>query len=188
MGVPIINTGPMSVDDFHAFTASRPDDERWELIEGKPVMNATASSLHQIIVKNLLVCLDRVESETNASWQSMPGISVRVSRTSAPVPDVLVRPGDQARLIECGDMIVAFEVLSPTTEDLDLEWKRTAYASMASLQHYVVVAQDAVEIVCFDRATGFAERRVGRSDARLDLPAIDASLALADIYRRTGLL
>jgi len=37
MGVPRIDLAPMSVEDFFAFTDSRPDDERWELIDGEPV-------------------------------------------------------------------------------------------------------------------------------------------------------
>ena len=34
MGVPIISTDPMTVEEFYAFTDTRPDNEKWELIEG----------------------------------------------------------------------------------------------------------------------------------------------------------
>ena len=37
--------GQMTVEDFLAFTRSRPDEERWELIEGRPVMQASPSNL-----------------------------------------------------------------------------------------------------------------------------------------------
>jgi Uma2 family endonuclease len=84
-------------------------------------------------------------------------------------------------------MIVAFEVLSPSTQDLDLRWKRQAYAKLLSLEHYVVVAQDAVDIVVYDRANGFAERRLAKSDANLNLPALGVDIPLAEIYRDTGL-
>jgi Uma2 family endonuclease len=188
MGVPVVDTGPMTVDQFFEFVEGRPDDEKWELIDGEPIMNATSSGLHQIIVKNLLTCLDRIERANNPSWHSHPGISVRLSRISAPVPDVLARPNNRIHRIECDDMIVAFEVLSPSTKRLDLGWKRKAYASLPSLQHYVVIAQDAVEIACFDRASGFMERRMNKQEISLELPALGVSLPLADIYWRTGLL
>jgi Uma2 family endonuclease len=84
-------------------------------------------------------------------------------------------------------MIAAFEVLSPSTSDRDLKWKRAAYAGLPSLMHYVVVAQDTIEVVVFARDTGFAERRLRTLDAVLALPPLGASLALADIYRGTGL-
>ena len=47
----------MRAEEFFAFTATRPDDEKWELIEGEPVLNASASFLHQIIASNLIVSL-----------------------------------------------------------------------------------------------------------------------------------
>jgi hypothetical protein len=31
---PDVDIGPMTVDDFYAFTDTRPDDEKWELIGG----------------------------------------------------------------------------------------------------------------------------------------------------------
>ena len=50
MGVPHLDSGPMRAEEFFAFTATRPDDEKWELIEGEPVLNASASRLHQTII------------------------------------------------------------------------------------------------------------------------------------------
>jgi hypothetical protein len=34
MGVPAIHAGPMTVEEFYAFTDMRPDEEKWELIDG----------------------------------------------------------------------------------------------------------------------------------------------------------
>ncbi len=84
-------------------------------------------------------------------------------------------------------MIVAFEVLSPSTAKRDLRWKRKAYASLPSLQHYVMVAQDRGEVLTYDRANGFSERLLGNSGASVELLAIGISLPLADIYRDTGI-
>ena len=38
MGVPTIKTGPMTVDEFYEFTDRRPDEEKWELIDGAPIL------------------------------------------------------------------------------------------------------------------------------------------------------
>jgi Uma2 family endonuclease len=191
MGIPEIDVGPMTVEEFFAFTDSRPDDEKWELIEGAPVLNATPSYLHQRIAGNIHSRLWVLAAEQPRAWTVIPGIGVRITGTTLPVPDVLVRPdtppGGNPRGRECDDMIAAFEVLSPSTSDRDLKWKRAAYAGLPSLMHYVVVAQDTIEVVVFARDTGFAERRLTTLDAVLALPPLGASLALADIYRGTGL-
>ena len=190
MGVPTIKTGPMTVEEFYAFTDRCPDEEKWELIDGEPVLNAAPSRLHQAIVKNVLFALTLLEREVSATWEVLPGLGVRVSETNRPEPDVIILPRTGATLDLQGrdrsDALVAFEVLSPSTEDRDLRWKRAAYTSLASLTHYVVIAQDSVEVVVFARGSGFAEQRLRSLDDSLELPELGISLPLAEIYRGTG--
>ena len=176
----------MTVEEFLAFVAARPDEEKWELIEGEPIMNAAPAYLHQRIVRNLILTLGRHETPACA-WAVIPGISVRLSDISAPVPDVMVRPRDFLKGVICDDMIVAFEVLSPSTAKRDLRWKRKAYAILPSLMHYVVIAQDAVEVLTYDRAHGFVERRIGDLRDKVELQALGIALPLAHIYGETGI-
>ena len=178
----------MTVEDFLAFTESRPDDEKWELIDGEPVLSPSPSYPHQIIVGNLIACLRDWSMTETAVWAAIPGIGVRLSDFRAPVPDVLIRPADSLKGSVCDDMIVAFEVLSPSTADRDLRWNRKAYADLPSLVHYVVLAQDALEVVAYDRAGNWTERRLEGVDAVLDLPAVGARLPLGQIYWRTSLI
>jgi Uma2 family endonuclease len=107
------------------------------------------------------------------------------------VPDVLVRPDNPPKgdplSRECDDVIVAFEVLSQSTTSRDLRWKRAAYTGIPSLTHYVVVAQDAIDVVVFAREDGFSERRLNALNAVLEFPALGISLGLSEIYRKTGL-
>ena len=177
----------MTVAEFFAFTESRPDEERWELIDGAPILKASPSYLHQIVVGNLIEHLRAEQRRLRPPWAVLPGIGVRLSDLKAPTPDVLVRPARLMAGNHCDDMIVAFEVLSPSTADRDLRWKRKAYAGLDAVQHYVVVAQDAVEVVAFDRASGWAERRVEAAGSALDLPALGVTLPLAALYADTGL-
>ena len=191
MGIPTIKTGPMTVDEFYEFTDQRPDEEKWELIDGEPILNAAPSRLHQGIVKNVLFALTLRERELSAAWEVLPGLGVRVSETKRPEPDVVIIPrsgaspdlGERDR----SDALVAFEVLSPSTEDRDLRWKRAAYTSLASLTHYVVIAQDAVEVVVFARDNAFAEKRLRSLNDSVEVPALGISLLLAEIYRGRGL-
>jgi Uma2 family endonuclease len=191
VGVPVISTDPMTVEEFYCFTDTRPDNEKWELIEGEPVLNASPSPTHQWIVKNLLIVLGNRERQLDASWAVLPGLGVRVSRTNRPEPDVLIIPratfsSDPSKR-DTNEVIAAFEILSPSTAERDLRWKRTAYTGMSSLTHYIVIAQDAVDVVVFARETGFTERRYRLLGDSLELPALGISLPLSEIYRDTGL-
>jgi Uma2 family endonuclease len=191
MGVPFIKTGPMTVDEFYEFTDTRPDEEKWELIDGEPILNAAPSLLHQWIVRNVLFALISLEPAESASWAALPGLGVRVSETNRPEPDVIILPRTGGSFDLQGrdrsDTVVAFEVLSPSTKERDLRWKRGAYTSLKSLTHYVVIAQDAVEVVVFARETGFAEKRLRSLGDAVEVPALGISLPLAKIYRGTGL-
>ena len=190
VGIPVIDSGPMTVDEFYAFTDTRPDDEKWELIGGEPVLNASPSPMHQWIVRNVVVALSNREREIKAPWVVLPGLGVRVSEKDRPEPDILVLPSDHHRpdhRRDRNDVIVVFEVLSPSTEGQDLGWKRKAYTSLSSLTHYIAISQDAVEVIVFARDNEFAGRKFRSLDKTIDLRSLGVSLPMVEIYRDTGL-
>jgi Uma2 family endonuclease len=191
MGVPTIRTGPMTVEEYFAFTDTRPDNEKWELIDGEPILNASPSGTHHRILKNVIYLLAAAERAKSGSWEAIPGIGVRVSATSLPEPDAMILPAGTILSDPYGrqtaDVIATFEILSPSTADRDLRWKWTAYTSLPSLTHYVVIAQDAVDVVVFARAEGFAERHLRSLNDLIEIPTLGISLRLAEIYRDTGL-
>src|ERR1700733_9364320 len=82
----------MTVEEYFAFTDTRPDNEKWELIDGEPILNASPSPVHQWIVGNLLVALRNRARDLRASWAVLPGLGVRVSEVNRPEPDVLIIP------------------------------------------------------------------------------------------------
>src|SRR4051812_48425103 len=180
----------MTVEEFYDFTDRRPDEEKWELIDGELILNASPSEFHQWIIRNLVVAFALQERELAASWAVIPGIGVRVSNTSRPEPDVMIvpkKPRLSAAQRDTREAIVLFEIMSPSTSSRDLKWKRAAYTSTPALSHYVVIAQDAVNVVVFERAGGFEERRLTSLSDVVEFPALGARLPLAEIYRDTGL-
>ncbi len=73
-------------------------------------------------------------------------VRVVTPRGDVMYPDVLVacgarRDGDK----EVRDPVVVVEVLSGSTEERDHGFKRWAYATIPSLKHYVLIAQDRAE-------------------------------------------
>jgi Uma2 family endonuclease len=193
VGVPTIKTGPMTVEEFYDLTDTGPDNEKWELIDGEPILNASPSPVHQWIAKNLSVVLANRERELKGSWAVLPGLGVRVSRTNLPEPDLLIMPRSafsaNPSQRDTGEMILAFEILSPSTMDRDLRWKKTADTDLPSLTHYVVVAQDAVDVVVFTRDTGFAEPRYRSLPDTVESPELGIAAAIRNLPRhRTGIV
>jgi Uma2 family endonuclease len=188
MGIPVPTTGAMTVDEFYAFTETRPDHEKWELIGGEPVLNASPTGIHGMIVSNVITALSNRERQINAGWAVLASTGVRVSDKDRPEPDVLVVSGDDPLWSrDRNDLIVALEVLPPTTKERDLGWKRDAYTGLASVTHYVLIAQDAVNVIVFAREDSFRKRTFRSFDDAIEFRSLGVSLPVAEIYRRTGL-
>ena len=177
----------MSFGDFLAFLDTRPDEEKWELVEGRPVLSPSPVYFHQIIVGNLIVEFSAALRGAHPRLVAIPGIGVKVDEFNAPVPDVMVRPLDSLEGSFCDDMIVAVEVLSPGTAHRDRNWKRQVYAALPSLQNYLIVSPRKVEATLFSRADGFAEHRLTDPAGSIELSALGLALPLPKLYRDTGL-
>jgi Uma2 family endonuclease len=177
----------MTVEEFLAFTQSRPDEERWELIEGVPVLNASPVNVHQIIVLNIARSLMSHKDLSGASWLVSLGIGTRVpvSPNSLPQPDLYIQEGPATFEAVTDDALVLFEVLSKSNTKTDQAWRCRVYASIPNCQHYVTVSLKRAEVIAYDRATGWEERTALGLDAALDLAAIGVTLPLEDVYRYT---
>lgn len=180
----------LSIDQFLAFTRSRPDEERWELIEGVPVMNASPVRIHQLISGNIVSVLLHEKQRLGAAWLPMLGVGTMVpaSPNSLLVSDVYVQGGGLADFSsKTDDALVIFEVLSRSNSKADREWRKRVYASVPNCRHYVTIATNAVRVTVNDRDTTWAERTIAGLIEALDLPALGVSPRLADIYRWTPL-
>ncbi len=183
----------MTVEEFLAFTETRPQEERWELIEGRPVLNPSPTNWHQTITLNIGSALGRIKLETAASWTPLLGIGTQtpLATNSLPQPDVMVLEhaisGEPSPVTD--DALVLFEVLSRSNTKVDQAWRRRVYASIPNCRHYVTVSQRAVSVTRFDRGTQWQGVTLDRLADVLDFTALGrgASMPLAEIYRWTPL-
>ena len=183
----------LTVEKFLAFTESRPQEERWELIEGIAVMNPSPTKWHQVIASNISAALVVIAVKHGYTWVPALGVGTRVpiSPKSLPQPDVMVfeHPLEDDAMPVSDDAIVLFGVLSPSNTKSDQSWRRRVYASVPNCQHYVAVWQKDVRITRYDRATGWEAAHCEGLTAALDLPALGkkVSIPLSEIYRWTPL-
>ncbi len=177
----------MTIEEFLAFTDSRPDGERWELIEGRAVMNPSPTDWHQMICMNIAGALIAAKDAVEAGWMPLLGVGTRVpnSPNSLPQPDVFVKEGRLDGTSVTDDALVIFEVLSRSNTKADQAWRRRVYASVPNCQHYVTVSAREARVVRYDRADGWTGETLEGLDDTLGLAAIGVDMTLRDIYRWT---
>jgi Uma2 family endonuclease len=178
----------MNFGEFVAFLDTRPDEEKWELVEGVPVLSPSPVYVHQIVVGNLIVELATQLRARKAALVAIPGIGVKVNEFNVPVPDVMIRPLDSLDGSFCDDMLLACEVLSPGTASRDRKWKRQVYAALPSLRHYLMISPKRVDVTLFSRERAFEEHRLTDPSAVVELADLGVAMPLASLYRDTGLV
>ena len=178
----------MTIEEFLAFTDTRPQEERWELIEGVPFMNPSPVRMHQLIAVNISAFLLNEKERLGAAWLPMLGVGteVPISPKSLPQPDVYVQAGGEADMSRVtADALVIFEVMSRSNTKADQAWRRRVYASVPNCRHYVTVALESAEVTVYDHDTQWKARTIKGLAASVDLPAIGVTVPLARIYRWT---
>jgi Uma2 family endonuclease len=182
--------GRMDMATFHAFRDGRPNREKWELIDGVPVMMPPPLLVHQRICRNLETMLnDRLQSY-KPDWAADREIGVLVpdDDTYNPEPDVTVIDLD----VEIGQRYAerfyfVAEMLSESDRDWVLGAKLGYYQRHENCLSVLFVRQDRVAVAFFRRANGWAREELVEPGARLDVPGIGDIGGLSDLYRYTPL-
>ncbi|MGH8652943.1 MAG: Uma2 family endonuclease [Gammaproteobacteria bacterium] len=78
--------------------------------------------------------------------------------------------------------VLVIEVLSPSTERLDLVEKRLNYQSLPSLHEYVLVAQDKPEVRIFRRAEAGWDLEIFAANDTVRFQSVDLAVPIAEIY------
>ncbi len=153
-----------------------------EYIDGQVYAMAGASTNHNRIVANILSALHAKLRKTPYE-PFASDMKVQVSEDFY-YPDVLVVCNHQGNDYGVTDApILIVEVLSKATRKIDQTLKRQAYQSLASLQEYVVIEQDFVDVEICRRKNHWQSEHYFMSD-ELHLETIDCRIPVEMIYER----
>ena len=159
---------------------------RYEFVDGRIVAMAAATCAHNDLQIRLIVTLarqlERTPCRVNGSdllIRTAPASSRRGRFADASIE---CDPPTHRRLSD--HPAVVFEILSPDTELTDRTVKLREYQAMPSLQHYVLVAQDAPRVEVYSRKDGDAwlYRKLEGDIAVLRLESPGVALPLVELY------
>jgi Uma2 family endonuclease len=182
-------SGSMDVDEFMAFLETRPDEERWELIEGVAVMLAPPSYAHQRIAYNLCELLNSAFARNRLDLFAYPRAGVRSPgvRNFQPEPDVVVAPGVAGYDLYSERFQLVAEVVSPTNTRREIELKLRRYREAPDNLYAVIIEPRSFRVEIYAKRAGWQPATLTTGDDAFDMPEFALSCRVADLYRGTPL-
>ena len=181
----------LSVEAFRAFYQGRPDEERWELIDGVPMMMAPPTFVHQRIASNLERLLnDALETfdPARAAYQR-GGLNLkRAVANYDPEPDVVVVDIVLAPDQHYADRFyLAAEVVSDSDRKT-LTGKREIYKLHQHCGCVLTVRQDRCHVRIDARtAAGWQVKLLSKPADVLALPDFGLRCRVGELYKGTPL-
>jgi Uma2 family endonuclease len=182
----------LSVADFRAFIADRPDEERWELIEGAAVMMTPPTKVHQRIASNLqrllLIALDLQAPHLTAYQRLGVNIGGGVEHYD-PEPDVVVVDAAIGSFDEryADRFYLAAEIVS-SADRVSVERKCDIYRRHPACRCVLLIRQDRPEIrVDLRRGEEWSRTLLTAYSDLLVVSEFGFRCTLAELYRGTPL-
>jgi Uma2 family endonuclease len=154
---------------------------RHEYIDGMVYAMAGASRNHEKIVGNVFGELrNALKDQPCVPYSS--NLKIKVGSQFF-YPDAMVVCNETAQhdyYTEAPTLIV--EVLSKSSRRMDETTKRLAYQSLPSLQEYILIEQDFVDVEVCRKRTGWVSEHYFWGD-EVSFEAVGLSVAVAEIYR-----
>lgn len=173
-------------EQYLAYDRAAP--ERHEYLAGDVVAMTGGSRNHSQIQVNLIAAL-RPMLRPRGCLVFTSDLRVKVPAANLyTYPDVSLVCGEPQFEDQHGDILLnphtIFEVLSPSTEGYDRGKKFQAYRTLASLQTYVLVAQDEPHVDLYVRTDGLRWTLIESVslESQLSLPTLECMLSLETIY------
>ncbi|MGF1463956.1 MAG: Uma2 family endonuclease [Maricaulaceae bacterium] len=189
----------MTADEFLVWCLTQ--DGRWELVGGVPVrtdlavdfaatgepieLMTGATRRHDKVVVNILIALGN-RLRGGPCQPHTDDVAFRASATHVRRPDVTVdcasQPDDR---LDSDDPRAVFEVLSPSTRQIDRLEKLQIYQADQRLRHIVLVEPAEVKLMVWSRPDASADWTLSvltRVEETLDLDTLNVVVPLAEIY------
>lgn len=174
------------IDKATFFALAARSEGRAEFVRGRMQQQSGGTWRHDRIARRWAVAIER-RLDPSRWVVNGPDRAIEIGETVR-YPDVSVEPeGGDLQSLSTFRPVLIVEVLSPTSEDRDLDVKPAEYMSLATLTAYIVASQD--EAACLLWLRGPDGRfpaepaRVRGYEDSIDITALSLVIPLAEVYR-----
>ena len=176
----VFKNKPISTEEY--LQSEHLSDTKHELINGEIYAMAGASKSHERISVNLLT--EFTNHLKNSSCEPF-GSDIKVKAgTNFYYPDLMVVCDDKTDDEYYTEQpVIIIEILSKSTRRLDETMKLMSYINIPSLQEYVMIEQDIVDIQVIRRSEGWLQKHYFLGD-EVTFAAIDLTLLVENIHHR----
>lgn len=181
----------LSDEEFVEFVDQRPNEERWQLIDGEAIMMTPPTLRHQRIASNLAMKLN-LHFERRASplyaFQEVglmvPGVKRFRPKTDLAVVDSSIDLGVRW----ANHFLLAGEVLSESNSAKEIENKCRRYIEHPDNLYVLVIAQNEVCLEVRSRRSDWRPVELRSLEDKLELPEFEFSTTLLAIYAGTPIV
>jgi len=160
-------------------------DTKHEYLEGRVCAMAGASKNHQRIITNVVRTFSEHLRDTPCDTYASD-IKIRIGDLAFFYPDVIVTCEDDTENTYYTEQpLIIVEVLSKSTRRNDETTKRRLYQNVPSVQEYVLIEQDIVDVEVCRRSEGWVSEHYFMGD-EVTFAAIDLTLTVNEIYERVA--
>jgi Uma2 family endonuclease len=178
-GMTAISQRALTVEEY--LELEQASETRHEFIDGTLHAMAGETQEHEDIVLNIAEVLRPIARAKGCRLYTTT-IKLRVAGSRYRYPDVMVMcvPKSESR-VESEPCLV-IEVLSNSTESVDLNDKLAEYTHLPSLQRYLLISQHRRLVTVYSRSISGWEVQVLEQNGEMELPCLQTTLTLQEIY------
>jgi Uma2 family endonuclease len=170
----------ISLEDYLA--AELLSDTKHEYDDGELVAMSGASKNHERIKGNIAAALHaHLRGKLCESFSS--DLKVKIGQYLFYTDTMVVCEDTSVQEYYAETPVLIVEVLSKSTRRRDETIKRRLYETIPTLQEYVLIEQDIVDVEVCRRSEGWVSNHYFLGD-ELPFDSVDLSLSVADIYAR----
>ena len=180
----------LSLKAFRAWSATRPDDEHWELLDGVPTRRTPPTKAHQRIASNLERLLnDALGPPPERAAYQRAGLNLGpVVENYDPEPDVVVIDVAESSDERYANRFYLVAEVVSASDRPKIEGKREIYKLHAACNCILTIQQDRHELRVDQRAgNAWTTQILTRPADELVLTDFGLRCTLADLYRGTPL-
>jgi Uma2 family endonuclease len=179
----------MNIKEFLAFLKTRPEKERWDLIDGVAIMMNPPTLARNLIAGNLHVILANHLRATGSGLFAFPESGVRIPALDnfLPQPDVMVAPGPAGKEIYSDKFRLVAEVLSPTNRKREIGLKLRRYKEHVPCENVLIIDSRRIWLELHSRDADWQPRLFEEPDSIVKLNAFALSFKLGELYAGTPL-